>query len=135
MVDYLAFSHQPSTSVLVARWLRTVTPEELRQGYQELLSIAALYKVRYWLLDLRRRGPISAELTQWVKHTFFPNAAQELQGCLYLSYFVSPDHLELLQQAPEQLLGNTEQSLIRLFTDERQATEWLHQTRLQEQAA
>jgi hypothetical protein len=135
MVDFLALTHQPATPVLVARWLRAATPEELQQGYHELLSVATLHKVRYWLLDLRRRGPVSTELVQWVQQTFFPHAARELQGSVYLSYFISPDHLEQLQLQPDWFAEDQGHCLARLFTDERQATEWLSQTRQQEQVA
>lgn len=122
VAGFLEFHYRPELGTLAGRWLRPVSPEELQQGY---VALAAAHTTRYWLLDLRGRGPASEDDTHWVLTEFVPGLAGQRGRRVYLAFLVGPGQLS----ADEQQLGSPmvldELAHVRLFADEAPAQAWL----------
>lgn len=133
-VDFLNTTFRDDLGVLLARWHRGVSPIELRQGYDNLLAAAAPQRGRFWLLDLRRRGPSPEDDTLWVLETFLPRLAPTLGGRVYLAFLLAPAHLAAVDQENGASLVSNAQCHARLFTDEGLALAWLARRRQHESA-
>lgn len=126
--ELLDLSFRADLGLLFGRWLRPPVDEaEFRQGYEAILALAARHGARYWLLDLRRRGPIGAEATRWVTDTFLPQLAERLQCRSCLAYLLSPSHLTAYAAQPEAAAPAP--CDVALFSDEHAALHWLDQCR------
>lgn len=131
--DLLDLSFRPDLGLLFGRWLRAAFDEaEIRQGYAAIQAVAARHDARYWLLDLRRRGPISPAATQWVTDTFLPQLAACLHCRPCLAYLLSPTHLSAYTPRPEAAASAPCE--VALFADEHAALHWLDQCRHAETA-
>lgn len=122
VAGFIEFHYRPELGTLVGRWLRPVSPPELQQGYA---ALAAAHTSRFWLLDLRSRGPASEDDTHWVLTEFVPRLAEQLGRRVYLAFLVPPGQLS----AEEQRLGSPmvldELAHVRLFAAEGPAQAWL----------
>ncbi|MCB2378593.1 hypothetical protein LGH70_13415 [Hymenobacter sp. BT635] len=88
--DFLTVTYRPDLQVLVVRWQRLITVDEMQQGYRLLLEYAAEYGCRRWLLDGRRRFNTDREGAQWMVSTFLPQLQLRLGGRTYLAYLLAP---------------------------------------------
>lgn len=131
--EFLDLCFRADLGLLFGRWLHAPADEaEVRQGYEAALAVAARHDARYWLLDLRRRGPISTESTSWVIDTFLPRLAECLQCRPCLAYLLSPSHLTAYTPRPEAAAPAPCE--VALFSDEHAALHWLEQCRHPETA-
>ncbi|RYU83794.1 hypothetical protein [Hymenobacter persicinus] len=125
VADFVELTYRADVGTLLARWLRPVAPPEVEQGYEGTLSAALVHRSRYWLLDLRRRGPISEDCTYWVLDNFLPRLAPQLGGRIYVAFLMTPGHLSTVDQENGAPLVSSAACHVRLFSDEGNATEWL----------
>ncbi|TGE20304.1 hypothetical protein E5K00_20060 [Hymenobacter aquaticus] len=132
VADFVELTLREDLGTLLGRWLRQVSGEEVRQGYEATLRVAAPQRVRYWLLDLRRRGTITEESTEWVLSAFLPRLANLLGGRVYLAFLMSPAHLSNVDQENGAPLVSSADCHVRLFSDEGAAAEWLARRRAHE---
>ncbi|UOQ65126.1 hypothetical protein [Hymenobacter volaticus] len=128
--DFLTISYNCDTQILVGRWLRPVTPDESRRGYEELLTAARKEKASHWLLDVRRCQSSAPETLQWLKESYYPKATAELELPVCVVYFMSPDLLKDFKAdgtlvEPASYSGNTFR--LNLCTTESECIEWLSQ--------
>lgn len=122
VAGFLAFHYRPELGTLLGRWLRPVSPRELQQGY---VALAAAHGTRYWLLDLRARGPASEDDTHWVLTEFVPGLAEQLGRRVYLAFLVAPGQLSPEEQQLGSPMVLDERAHVRLFADEVPAQTWL----------
>ncbi|SHI30075.1 hypothetical protein SAMN02745146_0437 [Hymenobacter daecheongensis DSM 21074] len=125
VADFMELTFRPDAGTLLGRWHRPVSEPEVQQGYEATLAAATAHRSRYWLLDLRRRGPISEDSTHWVLEAFLPRLASLLGGRVYVAFLMSPGHLSAVDQENGAPLVASAACHVRLFTDEGNATEWL----------
>jgi hypothetical protein len=97
---FLQLSYRNDTGLLTGRWLRSVTDEELQQGYESLRIAARYHDCRYWLIDARRRISRNLNGPEWVLTEFMPQLQQECGGHWHLAFLVLPDYLRTLQAEP-----------------------------------
>ncbi|TGD77847.1 hypothetical protein [Hymenobacter wooponensis] len=130
--DYLTISYRPDLDVLVGRWMRQVTLDEMRQGYELLLEEAAQHHCRQWLIDVRRRFNTDREGAQWMVTEFLPRLQPRLGGYTHLAYLLAPI---IMRDAEADAAFPTANALAgkpfmgERFTDEREAIEWLQHRR------
>lgn len=130
--EFLDLCFRADLGLLFGRWLHAPADEaEVRQGYEAALAVAARHGARYWLLDLRRRGPVSSAATGWIIDTFLPRLADCLQCRPCLAYLLSPSHLNDYTPCPVAASAPCE---VALFSDEHAALHWLDQCRHAETA-
>ncbi|RAK64170.1 hypothetical protein [Hymenobacter edaphi] len=130
--DFIDLSFRTDLGLLFSRWLRSTSDAEVRLGYEAALAVAAPYGARYWLLDMRRRGPASLAATRWVIETFLPRLAEYFPQRVYLAYLLSPSHLTDFVPAGRPALLNCYE--VALFSDEAAALHWLEHCRHAEAA-
>lgn len=135
VADFVELTLREDLGTLLGRWLRQVSTDEVRQGYEATLRVASSQRVRYWLLDLRRRGTIGEDSTQWVLTTFLPRLTPLLGGRVYLAFLMSPAHLSNVDQENGAPLVSNADCHVRLFSDEGLATDWLARRRAHENNA
>ncbi|MCC3155645.1 hypothetical protein LJ737_00240 [Hymenobacter sp. 15J16-1T3B] len=132
LADFVDLSFRTDLGLLFSRWLRSATDAEVRQGYEAALAVATPHAARYWLLDMRRRGPASAAATRWVIDAFLPRLAGYFPPRLYLAYLLSPSHLgDFVPLTQPSVPGTYE---VALFSDEAAALHWLERCRHAEAA-
>ncbi|GAB3300968.1 hypothetical protein [Hymenobacter tenuis] len=124
--DYVEFRHRDELGVLTGRWLRPVTAAELTHSYQAALSAALPTRTRYWLLDLRGRGPASEDDTHWVLTEFVPTLSAQLGGRAYLAFVVAASQLGPEEQETGSPMVLDETAHVRLFAAEEPALRWLN---------
>jgi hypothetical protein len=126
--EYLSLTHRPDLGVLVARWLRQPLPEELHQGYWQMLDVALAQQCRYWLVDARRRANANQQNTRWMMETFFPVVGAKLGHSVYLAFLFAPSHLAEIEadsSVPPLTYFDDRPYHVQRFTDEHHAMEWL----------
>ena len=130
VADHLSLTYRPDLGVLIARWQRPVTLEELQIGYRALADEAERVGTVRWLLDTRALT-LSKEAGQWVNDMFYPTLASRFNQPLRMAYMVPPDSQRLLRTDAEMaaLLNRFEQSMypycFQLFDQEGEAQSWL----------
>ncbi len=123
----LSLNFRPDLNVLICRFIQPIPSALLRQEYEKALQAAQQYQAHYWLFDLRRRGPISAEDEKWLLDYFFPHAERVANAPLYLAYLVTPSHYLHIQEviSPEKLANYSPLTHIVVFDSEDKALNWL----------
>lgn len=130
IADHLSLTYCSNLSVLIARWLRPVTLEELQVGYRALADEAERMGTVRWLLDTRVLE-VSEEAGRWVNDLFYPTLAARFNQALRMAYLIEPDRQHLLRTDPEMaaLLQQFEQTMFpycfQLFSQEGEALNWL----------
>ncbi|WP_345236267.1 hypothetical protein [Hymenobacter saemangeumensis] len=120
---FLQVCFRQDTRLLTGRWQRSVTDEEMQQGY-EALRLAALYHdCCFWLVDARRRISRAQNGPEWVLTHFLPEVQSELGEVLHVSFLVLPDYLQTLENNPEAWPDSAVQYA--RFVDEGAANAWL----------
>ena len=130
LAAYLECQHRPETGTMVCRWLREVTPAEMRTSYEYLLAEAQKLGSRLWLLDIRRRNNEDPETAQWLLDEFMPALAAHFGGPTFLAYLLSPTHLVRVDDRALDIvhLAQLQRSVhVSLFIEEGGANEWLEQ--------
>ncbi|RTQ53477.1 hypothetical protein EJV47_01685 [Hymenobacter gummosus] len=126
VTDFVDLAFRDDLDLLFGRWLRTADDQEVRQGYEAALALALPRRAHYWLLDLRRRGPISPAARRWLLESFLPRLVNGMPEPLHLAYLLSPNHLAEVS-AEELSIPSLFHATchIGLFTDEHSALQWL----------
>ena len=130
LTGYLEYVYRPETGTTVCRWLREVTPAEMRKSYEQLLVEARGLGSRRWLLDIRRRNNEDPETAQWLIDEFMPALAAHAGGPTFLAYLLSPAHLGRVDEQRVNIkhVAQLQRSVhVALFTEEGAANEWLVQ--------
>lgn len=130
--EYIEVTYRPDLDVLVTRWLRQITLEEMCQGYLHLLEVAAVHQCRFWLLDARRRYNTHKEGARWMVATFLPLLSPRLGGRTYLAYLLAPAILRDVEADaafPPLSFFDGKPFAADRFVDEREAIGWLQQAR------
>ena len=96
--DFLEVTYQRHNDILLGRWLRPVTEEEARRGYDDLLAAAKLHKARYWLLDIRRRHRSAPATLAWLLSKYYEQLVRELGPPVCMVYFMAPGLREEFMQ-------------------------------------
>ncbi|HEX8349696.1 MAG TPA: hypothetical protein VF598_07030 [Hymenobacter sp.] len=126
--EYLQLAFRSDLQVLVARWMRQPTQQEMREGYNTLLSMARVQASCYWLVDTRRRDRANQESTQWMIEVFFPQVAAQLHDRVYVAYLFMPNHLREVEadaSVPPLTYFDNRPYQVARFTEEQAAMEWL----------
>ena len=130
LTDYLECVYRPETGTMVCRWLREVTPAEMRTSYEYLMLEAQGVSSRLWLLDIRRRNNEDPETAQWLIDDYMPTLAAHLGGPTFLAYLLSPAHLGRIDEHTVNIkhVAQLQRSVhVALFTEEGAANAWLVQ--------
>jgi len=133
-LDYLQYQYRPDLEVLVGRWLRQPSEEELQAGYYRLLEAAEACGARLWLMDARRRDHANQQATPWMMETFFPLLAERLGPPVSMAFLFMPAHLYDLEhdtQVPPLSYFDGRPYRVARFVDEHAAMQWLENCRLQ----
>ncbi|GAA4348051.1 hypothetical protein GCM10023185_03600 [Hymenobacter saemangeumensis] len=127
-LDYLEYQYRTDLEVLVGRWLRQPTEEELRIGYHRLLEAAETFEARLWLIDARRRNHANQQATPWMVETFFPLLGERLGPPVNLAFLFMPSHLKDLEQdvkVPPLTYFDGRPYRVQRFVEEQAAMHWL----------
>lgn len=130
LAGYLECVYRPETGTMVCRWLREVTPAEMRTSYEYLFAEAQALGSRLWLLDVRRRNNEDPQTAQWLLDDFMPRLAAQLGGPTFLYYLLSPAHLSRVDEQVIDIVkvAQLQRSVyVALFIEEGAANEWLVQ--------
>ncbi|GEO05569.1 hypothetical protein AAE02nite_32330 [Adhaeribacter aerolatus] len=130
MVDVagnLSVTFRSDLNILVCRFIQPTASALLRSGYENALKIAQEYEARFWLFDLRRRGPAQAEDENWILEIFFPQLENITPTTLYFAYLVTPSHLLHVREIIDlnKLAHYSPHIYIAVFDSEAKAIEWL----------
>lgn len=127
-----SLAYHEHLNTLMLRWLRTCTPAEARSSYRAAMVLAHRYCCARWLLDARRAGPLSREVTEWLSHELLPVAAARLAPQpLRLAVVGSPEFSSPLPRRPEVAaavanpLAGEHPGQASIFCDEGVAVAWL----------
>ncbi|WP_345227229.1 hypothetical protein [Hymenobacter koreensis] len=130
--DVLQITYRADLQVLVARWMRQPSTDELQNGYEHLLNVAVEYKCHTWLIDAGRRADSNKDRTTWMVQHFFPRLAERLPGNVHLAFLFTPGHLRDIETDPQlpplSFFGNRPYQVAR-FTEEQAAMAWLAEHR------
>lgn len=135
--EALALTYRPDLNVLFLRWPQPVYALPAKDVYQQVLALAQETSARFWLFDVRSRGPLSPEDAQWVCETFYPQLHAEGGLAIHISYLFSPSHaeddatLQLIQKLRTEPWFGQEVELEH-FTSETEALLWLKRCQLAE---
>lgn len=126
--DFLQLTHRPDLGIVTARWTRPASSQELRHGYQQLLSYAVSCDTcRRWLIDSRRRTQVDANDVHWLTTEFYPTLRRQLGDHVYVAFLIAPYQKEDVQDDSLPALPYTHGDYCSLneFTDEGEAVRWL----------
>ncbi|AMM50542.1 hypothetical protein TH61_04245 [Rufibacter sp. DG15C] len=93
-LDAIALTHRPDLDVLFLRWPQPVYAMTPREVYMQVLELAQQTNARYWLFDIRSRGPLSETDMEWVKQVFYPALHGQIDRIIYVAYLMTPGHAE-----------------------------------------
>jgi len=128
--DSFSLAYRPEQHLLIGRWLRPVSLEELKTHYQALLDAALAHGYcHHWLLDVRRRDIHDGAAIAW-----FADFSQHLPAALgqpvALAYFAMVD--QSAAAADANLRDNIRRGAVQgnsycYFNQENEALAWLRQ--------
>lgn len=93
-LDAIALTHRPDLDVLFLRWPQPVYTFTAREVYQQVLELAQETHARFWLFDVRSRGPLAEEDIKWVKGVFYPTLHNQMDQMIHVAYLLTPAHAE-----------------------------------------
>jgi hypothetical protein len=93
-LDAIALTYRPDLDVLFLRWPQPVYALTVREVYEQVLELAQETNARYWLFDIRGRGPLSEEDIEWVTKEFYPNLHGKFPHITHVAYLLTPAHAE-----------------------------------------
>ena len=131
-LDAFALTYRADLDVLFLRWPQPVYAFTTREVYTKVLELAQETQARYWLFDVRSRGPLSEEDSVWVKNCFYPELHGQVNRPIYVAYLVTPAHAEdpataaLVEEMKKQPWYGQEADF-EGFTSETEALAWLQQ--------
>jgi hypothetical protein len=131
--SFLQISYRPELQMLVGRWLRQTTPDEMQTGYLALLAEAQVQQCWLWLIDARRRDNANQAGTQWMMDTFFPQVPRQIHRKVFVAYLFAPTHLTELEadpSVPPLTYFDGRPCQVERFTEELAATQWLMRCQL-----
>ncbi|GAA4035168.1 hypothetical protein GCM10022409_19710 [Hymenobacter glaciei] len=118
---------------MVVRWHTHAQLEVVQADYGHMLDAAVEAGVYDWLLDVRRRDKVTAELSGWVSQVFYPAATQRVAPHrIRMAVLNSPALTEAYVSDPDQkkyvayALDPARPYDIGLFDDEGAAMRWLN---------
>lgn len=127
-----SISFRSDLRVLVVRWHTDAPVQVVKDDYAKMLDAAVEHALTDWLLDVRRRDKLPAELSAWVNSTFYPEATARLAPRrLRMAVLSSPFMTSLYTTDPVQkkevayAIDPARPFDIALFEDEGKAMEWL----------
>jgi hypothetical protein len=127
-----SISFRPDLKILVVRMHTLASLEVVQADYFQMLAAAEEFDTADWLLDVRRRDKVTPELSEWVSHTFYPQAVARLAPRrLRVAVLNSPALTEAYRSDAEQkkyvayVMDPARPFDIRLFDDEGDAMLWL----------
>ncbi|MFD1470356.1 hypothetical protein ACFQ48_19165 [Hymenobacter caeli] len=132
VTDFMQVAYRPDLGQVAGRWLRSVTEDELRAGYDALRHAALAHGCGYWLIDSRRRTNRSLNGPEWVLTEFLPRVQRELVKPLCVCFLVLPNYLQAVEAetdpaaSPRAPAPGSPVQFAR-FTDEGAANAWLVQ--------
>jgi hypothetical protein len=125
-------SFRPDLNVMVVRWRAQAPLAAVQADYAKMLAAAEACGFSDWLLDMRRRENVTAELSAWVSQVFCPVAVARLAPHrVRMAVLRPPARREASRTNPKQkqpmaLSADPAQPYdVRLFDDEREALGWL----------
>ncbi|MGY3090565.1 hypothetical protein ACVWYF_003620 [Hymenobacter sp. UYAg731] len=128
-----SISFRPDLGVMVVRWHSHASFEVVQADYAHMLAAAEEHGISNWLLDVRRRDKIPADLSAWVTNVFYPRATQQLAPRrLRMAVLNSPALTEAYTSDPDQkkyvtyVMDPARPFDISLFEDEGAAMRWLN---------
>jgi hypothetical protein len=128
--DSFSIEYRADQHLLIGRWLRPVSLEELKTHYQALLDAALAHgHCRHWLLDVRRRDIHDGAALAWFAD-FSRQLADLLGRPVVLAYFAMVN--QSAAAADTDLRDNIRQGAVqgnsyRYFNQENEALAWLLQ--------
>ena len=128
--DSFSLEYRADQHLLIGRWLRPVSLEELKTHYQALLDAALAHgHCRHWLLDVRRRDIHDGAALAWFAG-FSQELAAQLGQPVVLAYFAMVN--QSAAAADDNLRDNIRQGAVqgnryRYFNQENEALAWLLQ--------
>lgn len=125
----LRLVYDQEADIFILRWLEKVNSPELRKGYEKALRTAEEIGARFWLFDLKGRGPASLQDEEWILAEFFPLLEQALGRHNYFAYLVRPEHYRHLRDyvGLVRLQEYSPITKIHAFMSEVDAVQWLGQ--------
>lgn len=124
----LDLTYRADLQLLVARWRRQATTEELQATYFALLEAAVAKSCPRWLLDVRGRADSNAAYTAWMMTVFFPQLPQHFREPVRLAYLFAPNHLRELEtdeRVPPLTWFDDKPYRVQRFVEEAAAVRWL----------
>ncbi|SFQ59456.1 SpoIIAA-like [Hymenobacter arizonensis] len=125
-------SFRADLDVMVVRWHTHASLEGVQADYAHMLELAKAYQTSDWLLDVRRRDKVSAELSAWASGVYYQQAAAELAPRrLRIAVLNSPALTEIYRTDEEHkkhveyVLDPARPFDMRVFDDEGEAMRWL----------
>ncbi|UOQ73356.1 hypothetical protein [Hymenobacter cellulosilyticus] len=119
--DFLRLTYRPDLRILFLRWLRLVSSQEHRAGYEAALDFARQHQAAHWLIDLRIRGLAEAQDFSWVMTEFRSAMQQALPDAVFrVAYLVTPYHRDLIDSRLP-----AHETVFRTFIEEQAAYQWL----------
>ena len=127
-----SISFRTDLQVMVVRWHSHASFEVVQADYAHMLAAAEERGISDWLLDVRRRNKIPADLSAWVTNVFYPQATQRLAPRrLRMAVLNSPALTKAYTSDPDQkkyvsyVMDPARPFDIGLFEDEGAAMRWL----------
>lgn len=93
-LDATALTYRSDLDVLFLRWPQPVYALPVREVYRKVLELAQETSARYWLFDVRSRGPLSEEDAVWVREEFYPSLHGKFENITHVAYLITPAHSE-----------------------------------------
>ena len=123
----LSVTFRSDLNILICRFIQPTPSDLLRAGYENALAIAKENNTRFWLFDLRRRGPARPEDETWILESFFPRLEANAQETQYFAYLVTPSHLVHVRGVIglDKLANYSPHVHISVFDSEAKAIDWL----------
>ncbi|MFC6996182.1 hypothetical protein [Rufibacter roseus] len=136
-LDAIALTHRPDLDVLFLRWPQPVYDFTVREVYQQVLELAEATNARYWLFDIRSRGPLSDADSHWVRNEFYPTLHEKFDHITHVAYLLTPAHAEdhfTIKAAEESRKQSWYGKCADFegFTSETEALHWLKKCQLAE---
>ena len=129
-LDFYAITYSDRPPLLRGRSLRALTPEEMTEACEVLLSAAQRFSCAHWLLD-GRANPFGQPLPlrQWLREEYFPRARAALGQPLCVAYLITAAFRRELDQRGFGTAEALEPAIgyIGWFVREEEALAWLTQ--------
>jgi hypothetical protein len=119
--------YEEDTDILHIKWNGIVNSREVREGYNQILRMARIFKANKWILNLKERQVLNHEDQRWVFKNVFPEVLRIMKRDVFIAVILPPHLIESMVHKldGDEMIDNDNLLILNHFLYLEESRRWL----------